>query len=143
MIRQKLDEKTFKDLQKLESIRFTENWQELPNPVGKVVHTDLRPPTMEQQIERVLRRRMLMAVALEETESPEEAIDLEVDDPEDMEPWSPHEIPDEQVKTLKEEEPTFSSNDPEAGGSSHAGPSHGEEDSEEAHPGQDDQNERD
>lgn len=99
-------------LTKNDHAEFTPNWQEKLNPVGKVVHSSLRPPTMEQQLERILLQRRYAQQQLAETESPAEALDFDVEDEDQMDPWSPHEIHEDEIYQMQAEEPIPPSNHP-------------------------------
>lgn len=71
------------EFKKLKRVKYDEDGHEIPNPVPKFKIIGSRPDTLEEQIDRCIRKkagRMVVPVV----DSPEESDDFDFDDPDDM-----------------------------------------------------------
>lgn len=114
----KVQPELFQEFAKLRRSYIDENGLEVPNPRPNEVSVGLRPPSLMEQIQRLVRINLSQEMQKQGAETFDEADDFDI--PEDEDPISPY-----VVKDMEEDAPpnTFSSDhSQEAGGSSHAGP---------------------
>lgn len=67
-------------LKKSDHAFFTEDGRELLNPVPLVLDVTPRPPTLQEQIKRLMRVELSRRAAAEELETWDEANDFDIDD---------------------------------------------------------------
>lgn len=104
----KVDSNLFNEFKKLRRSIIDDNGYEIPNPVPTDLDVGLRPPSLQEQIQRLVRNELSQQMATQGAETFEEANDFEM--PEDEDPISPYVIHD-----MVEEEPLPPVNPDEVG----------------------------
>lgn len=89
----KVDPTLFEELSKLKRSMLDENGRETPNPRPKDVAIGLRPPSLQEQIQRLIKVELSEQMQKQGAETFEEANDFEVDD-EEGDPLSPYALED-------------------------------------------------
>lgn len=106
-MRIELDEETKRLLKTLDVSVYTEdNRFELPNPIPKVIPTELdRPLTIQEQIQRIVRINISRQAEKNEMESWDEANDFDIPDETEMSsPYEYSEMQEEFIKQIQEPE---------------------------------------
>lgn len=93
----KITKQLFDHLCTLESSELDERGRELPNPKPLVLDLSGRPPTLKEQIKRVLREEISQQAMEQGFETWEESHDFDVEDEFDVEPSSAYEIMEDEV----------------------------------------------
>lgn len=104
----KIDQKLYSEFAKLTRSMLDEKGHEVPNPKPTDLDVGLRPPSLQEQIQRLVRTELSKQVQDQGAETFEEANDLDV--PEDDDPISPYVIHD-----MQEEEPLLPDHSAEGG----------------------------
>lgn len=71
------------EFKKLKRVKYSEDGYEIPNPVPKFKIIGKRPDTLEEQIDRCIRKKLGRQV-VPVVDSPEESDDFDFEDPDDM-----------------------------------------------------------
>lgn len=87
----KLHPETYEELSKLDQAMINELGQEVLNPKPKVLHVGHRPPSLKEQIQRLIRQEVSLQAMNQGHETWDEANDLDVPDDEPM-PGSQYEM---------------------------------------------------
>lgn len=88
----------FNELKELATSYIDDNYHEVPNPRPEEIIVSKRPPSLQEQIQRLVRTELSNQVASQGAETWEEANDFDI--PEEIDPISGYEIND-----MIEEEP--------------------------------------
>lgn len=104
----KIDQTLYAEFSKLRRSMLDENGHETPNPKPHDLDVGLRPPSLQEQIQRLVRNELSNQVQNQGAETFDEANDFDV--PEDDDPISPYVIHD-----MVEEEPIPPANPAEGG----------------------------
>lgn len=98
----------FNELKELASSYIDENYHEVPNPRPDEIVVSKRPPSLQQQIQRLVRTELSNQVAQQGAETWEEANDFDI--PEELDPISGYEIedmiPEEPIQEVEPEPET-------------------------------------
>lgn len=112
---------TYDELSELGSAIIADNGKEINNPKPVVLHTGIkRPPTLQEQIHRVLRGRLSREAEQQGYETLEESQDFDVEN-EDTEPDTIYQVLEDEIPTSlmpNDEELANKEPDMEPGGSS-------------------------
>lgn len=103
----KVTPELFQELKALNTSYIDENFHEVPSPVPEEIVVNKRPPSLKEQIQRLVRVELSQQVGDQGMETWEEANDFDI--PEETDPISGYEIhdmiPEEPVETEPEPDP--------------------------------------